>query len=54
MSAPIDNKKGSAMQSLRLLTNLICKFKVGKLHKQKAPSGRELAREARLKENAAL
>ena len=38
----------------RLLTNLICKSKVGNLHKHKAPSGRELARVARLRENAVL
>ena len=39
---------------VRLLTNLICKSKVGNLHKHKAPSGRELARVARLRENAVL
>ena len=40
--------------TFRLMTNLICKSKVGNLHKHKAPSGRELARVARLRENAVL
>ena len=34
------------MQPLRLLTNLIYKFKDGNLHKHKAPSERELAPKA--------